>query len=104
MADLQPISAALNALLADVSALGAESVPLEAAGGRVLAEAVTAQLDVPPFDNSAMDGYALCSSDAGQWLPVSQRIAAGTQAKALAPAAARVFLPVVRFLPAPTVW
>ncbi|PKG46907.1 MULTISPECIES: molybdopterin molybdotransferase MoeA [Halomonadaceae] len=92
MADLQPISAALEALLADVSALGAESVPLEAAGGRVLAAAVTAQLDVPPFDNSAMDGYALRAADAGRWLPVSQRIAAGTQAKALAPeSCARIF-------------
>ncbi|MEA2119599.1 gephyrin-like molybdotransferase Glp [Halovibrio sp. HP20-50] len=85
MADLQPISAALEALLADVSSLSTESVPLEAAAGRVLAEAVNAQLDVPPFDNSAMDGYALRAADAGQWLPVSQRIAAGTQAKALAP-------------------
>ncbi len=92
MADLQPISAALEALLADVSALAAESIPLEAAGGRVLAEAVTAELDVPPFDNSAMDGYALHAADAGQWLPVSQRIAAGTQAEALAPGScARIF-------------
>ena len=92
MADLQPISAALEALLADVSALKAESVPLEAAAGRVLAEAVTARLDVPPFDNSAMDGYALRAADAGQWLPVSQRIAAGMQAQALAPGScARIF-------------
>ncbi|GEN26631.1 molybdopterin molybdenumtransferase MoeA [Halovibrio variabilis] len=92
MADLQPISAALEALLADVSALDVESIPLEAAAGRVLAEAVTAQLDVPPFDNSAMDGYALRAVDAGQWLPVSQRIAAGTQAQTLAPGScARIF-------------
>ncbi|WP_447044516.1 molybdopterin molybdotransferase MoeA [Vreelandella sp. H-I2] len=92
MADLQPISAALEALLADVSLLGAESVSLEAAAGRVLAEAVTAQLDVPPFDNSAMDGYALRADDAGQWLPVSQRIAAGTPTQALAPGScARIF-------------
>lgn len=92
MADLQPISAALEALLADVSALSAESVSLEAAAGRVLAEAVTAQMDVPPFDNSSMDGYALRSSDAGQWLPVSQRIAAGTPAEALAlGSCARIF-------------
>lgn len=92
MSDLQPISAALEALLADVSVIGVESVPLEAAAGRVLAQAVTAQLDVPPFDNSAMDGYALRAADAGQWLPVSQRIAAGTQAKALAPGScARIF-------------
>ncbi|MGO1426487.1 MAG: molybdopterin molybdotransferase MoeA [Halomonas sp.] len=93
MADLQPISAALEALLADVSPVGTdESVPLEAAAGRVLAEAVTAQLDVPPFDNSAMDGYALRAVDAGKWLPVSQRIAAGTPAAALEPGScARIF-------------
>jgi molybdopterin molybdotransferase len=92
MADLQPLSAALEALLAGVSALKAESVPLETAGGRVLAEAVTAQMDVPPFDNSAMDGYALRAADAGKWLPVSQRIAAGTPAQALAPGScARIF-------------
>lgn len=92
MADLQPISAALEALLADVTPVASEEVPLEAAAGRVLAEAVTAQLDVPPFDNSAMDGYALRAADAGQWLPVSQRIAAGTQAKMLAPGScARIF-------------
>ncbi|MCL5427027.1 MAG: molybdopterin molybdotransferase MoeA [Gammaproteobacteria bacterium] len=92
MADLQPISAALEALLADVSPVMSEEVALEAAAGRVLADAVIAQLDVPPFDNSAMDGYALRAADAGQWLPVSQRIAAGTQAQALAPGnCARIF-------------
>lgn len=92
MADLQPISAALEALLADVSALDAESIPLEAAGGRVLAEAVTAQLDVPLFDNSAMDGYALRAADAGKRLPVNQRIAAGVPATPLAPGTcARIF-------------
>ncbi|PCF95945.1 gephyrin-like molybdotransferase Glp [Vreelandella nigrificans] len=80
MADLQPISAALEALLAGVSPLSAETVPLEAAAGRVLADAVTAQLDVPPFDNSAMDGYALRAADAGKRLPISQRIAAGSPA------------------------
>ncbi|HDZ47525.1 hypothetical protein LCGC14_0058230 [marine sediment metagenome] len=92
MADLQPISAALEALLVDVNPVASEEITLEAAAGRVLAEAVTAQLDVPPFDNSAMDGYALRAADAGQWLPVSQRIAAGIQAKPLAPGScARIF-------------
>lgn len=92
MADLQPIDAALVALLADVCPVAIESVLLEAAAGRVLADAVTAQLNVPPFDNSAMDGYALRAVDAGKWLPVSQRIAAGTPAQALAPGScARIF-------------
>ncbi|MFP3441202.1 molybdopterin molybdotransferase, partial [Pantoea sp. SIMBA_133] len=53
---------------------------------------VTAQLDVPPFDNSAMDGYALLASDAGKWLPISQRIAAGSPAAPLAEGScARIF-------------
>tara|TARA_R110002012_G_scaffold108840_4_gene251763 strand:- start:349 stop:1554 length:1206 start_codon:yes stop_codon:yes gene_type:complete len=92
MADLQPIEVALTALLADVAPVAIERVPLDAAAGRVLAEAVTAQLDVPPFDNSSMDGYALRAGDAGQWLPISQRIAAGTPAQPLASGScARIF-------------
>ena len=75
MAELQPIETALDALLAEVMPLAVERVALNDAAGRVLAEPVTATLDVPPFDNSAMDGYALCAVDAGKRLPVSQRIA-----------------------------
>ena len=90
--DLQTVEAALAALLDGVAPLAAETVPLEVAGGRVLAESVAARLDVPPFDNSAMDGYALHHRDAGKWLAVSQRIAAGQPAAALAPGScARIF-------------
>ncbi|SDK80415.1 molybdopterin molybdotransferase [Franzmannia pantelleriensis] len=90
--DLQPVKAALAALLDGVTRLAAEPLPLDVAGGRVLADSVTARLDVPPFDNSAMDGYALNSRDAGQWLPISQRITAGQPAKPLAPGScARIF-------------
>jgi molybdopterin molybdotransferase len=64
-----------------------EVVPTHQALGRVLAHAVTAPLNVPGYDNSAMDGYALCSADvAGQgvtWLPVSQRVVAGQPPEAL---------------------
>lgn len=91
-ADLQTVSAALEALLAGVSPVSAEEAALDAAGGRVLADDVMAALNVPPFDNSAMDGYALRTSDAGRWLPISQRIAAGTQVAPLAPGScARIF-------------
>ena len=56
-----------------------EALPLAAADGRVLAEPVMAALDLPPWDNSAMDGYALRLADwQGEPLPVSQRILAGT--------------------------
>jgi molybdopterin molybdotransferase len=67
-------------------------VPLLDALGHVLAASVKSSIDVPPANNSAMDGYALRASEAGQPLPVSQRIPAGTVGAALAPGtAARIF-------------
>ena len=83
MADLQPIETALDALLEGVKPLESERVTLNEAAGRVLAKDVLATFNVPPFDNSAMDGYALCAADAGKWLPVSQRIAAGSPVQPL---------------------
>ncbi|MEK8034788.1 gephyrin-like molybdotransferase Glp [Ideonella sp. DXS29W] len=75
-----------------------ESIPTAQALGRVLAEAVASTLDVPPADNSAMDGYAVRFADlsadsaAGTVLPVSQRIAAGSVGQPLEPGtAARIF-------------
>lgn len=63
--------------------------------GRVLAADVTSLLDVPPADNTAMDGYALRTADVpapGAELPVSQRIPAGVVGLPLAPgSAARIF-------------
>lgn len=63
--------------------------------GRVLAADLVSPLDVPPHDNSAMDGYALRAADVaapGALLPVSQRIAAGQIGQALQPGtAARIF-------------
>lgn len=85
MAELQSVERALEALLKDIKAGDVERIECETAAGRVLAEAVTARLDVPPADNSAMDGYALRHADAGQWLPISQRIAAGYAPEPLAP-------------------
>lgn len=63
--------------------------------GRVLAADVRSVVDVPPADNSAMDGYALRCADvpaAGTTLPVSQRIPAGVVGEPLVPGtAARIF-------------
>jgi molybdopterin molybdotransferase len=63
--------------------------------GRVLAADVRSRVDVPPADNSAMDGYAMRCADvpaAGTTLPVSQRISAGVVGEPLAPGtAARIF-------------
>ncbi|PIV23673.1 MAG: molybdopterin molybdenumtransferase MoeA, partial [Hydrogenophilales bacterium CG03_land_8_20_14_0_80_62_28] len=72
-----------------------EQIDLADAFGRVLAEHLISPMTVPPFANAAMDGYAMRSADAavaGVRLPVSQRIAAGDVAQALAPgSAARIF-------------
>ena len=63
--------------------------------GRVLAADVHSALDVPPADNTSMDGYALRAADvreAGTVLPVSQRIPAGVVGEPLVPgSAARIF-------------
>lgn len=74
---------------------GTETLALESALGRVLTGAVRARVDVPPADNSAMDGYAVNTADlerAGGVLPVSARIQAGDAPGALAAgSAARIF-------------
>jgi len=92
MAELQTVEAALAALLRDVAPTPPETLACDQAGGRVLAEPLAARLDVPAFDNSAMDGYALHHGDAGRALPIAQRIAAGGPAAPLAPGTcARIF-------------
>ena len=80
MADpLISIEEAQRLAVAPLRALGAERVPVAAALGRVLAEDVTAATDVPPHDNSAMDGYAVRTADAvdGAELEVIGEVAAG---------------------------
>jgi molybdopterin molybdotransferase len=64
-----------------VRSLPAERVPLDAAAGRVLAEAGLAAVDLPPFASSAMDGFALRAADTPGTLPVVARIAAGRPAE-----------------------
>ena len=75
------LDAALARLLEAVRPLEAiERVSTFDALGRVLAQDVVSLLDVPPADNTSMDGYALRAGDvpaAGTVLPVSQRIPAG---------------------------
>ncbi len=69
-------------------------VPLNKALGRVLSEDLTSPHNVPPADNSAMDGYAIRIEDlkGTTHFPISQRIPAGTFGKALEPGtAARIF-------------
>jgi molybdopterin molybdotransferase len=93
---LRPLDEALAELLSRTPPLdGTESVSTFDADARVLAQDLVSQLQVPPQDNSAMDGYAVRSSeiaDEGVPLPVSQRIPAGSAARPLAPgSAARIF-------------
>src|SRR5205814_588009 len=71
---------AQRAILDRVEALPAETVPLAEAGGRVLAEDARARVDLPPFDSSAMDGFALRSGETPGSLPVVARVAAGRPA------------------------
>ncbi len=56
----------LALLLREVFIGTAETVPLYHAAGRILAQDVTARMDVPSFDNSQMDGYALTAEAAGR--------------------------------------
>ena len=93
---LLPLDDALAQLLAQAAPLAqGEAVATFDADGRVLLRDAVSPLQVPPLDNSAMDGYALRAADvpaAGTRLPVSQRIPAGNVGHELAPGtAARIF-------------
>lgn len=74
-----------------------EQVSLQNAGKRVLAKALTSSISMPAWDNSAMDGYAIATSDLAaegetNSLPISQRIPAGQVGEPLkAGSAARIF-------------
>ncbi len=78
---LQSLDDALARLLSQVAPLGqVESLPTAEALNRVLAAEVRSQIDVPPADNTAMDGYAMRAADVaepGTVLPVAQRVPAG---------------------------
>ncbi|QMJ69422.1 molybdopterin molybdotransferase MoeA [Escherichia fergusonii] len=79
-AGLMPLDTALTEMLSRVSPLTAvETLPLVQCFGRILASDVVSPLDVPGFDNSAMDGYAVRLADiaSGQPLPVTGKSFAG---------------------------
>ena len=94
---LTPVDEALELLLADVKpTTKVIARRLNQALQRALAENIRSTINVPPSDNSAMDGYAVCSSDlsvnAKNTLRVTQRIQAGHCASPLVPGtAARIF-------------
>ena len=96
MSGLMSLDKAVRTLLGSLSKLEeTELVPLIDCVGRVLAEDLIAPINVPPHTNSAMDGYALRSSDlepAPTMLNISQRIIAGSLGTELLKGeAARIF-------------
>ncbi len=77
---------ALQTVLDSVRRLGTERVELADALGRILAEDVKSDMDIPPFNKSAMDGYACHRQDLGEELKVIETIPAGTvPTKSVAP-------------------
>jgi len=95
-APLMVLDDALAALLGRAAPLAdTESVPTFDAVGRVLAQDLVSALQVPPQDNSSMDGYAVRRADVtekGVVLPISQRIPAGHAGEPLQPGTcARIF-------------
>jgi len=81
------VDEARGRILSGIEALPPVLVPLEEALGRTLAEDVVADIDLPPFDNSAMDGYAVRSADiadASPATPVSLRVLQDLAAGAVA--------------------
>jgi molybdopterin molybdotransferase len=87
---------ALDHLLSHAKAVEqSEDIPMQAALGRVLAKSVNSSVDVPPLDNTSMDGYAVRCTDTatpGQTLKIAQRIPAGSMGRQLEPGTvARIF-------------
>ena len=95
MLSLDEVHQRLLAVARDRVLTEAEKVDTFDCLGRVLARGVVSALDVPPADNTSMDGYAMRAADvpaAGTVLPVSQRLPAGVVGQPLQPGtAARIF-------------
>ena len=109
MSDLIAIDEARRRVLEAVTPLGDEAVPLGLALGRVLAENVTSGIDVPPFDSSGMDGYAVIAGpetelevigDARAGQPATETVRPGTAIRistgAVVPEGADAVVPVER--------
>ena len=76
---MKSIDEALALVLDGLEPVGTERVPLAAAAGRVAAEDASSAVDLPPFDRSAMDGYAIRAADTspGVALRLAPEVAAG---------------------------
>ena len=71
------VEEALDLIYRNVSATSIKILPIEQSLGHVLAEDIIARHNLPPFDNSAMDGYAVKLQDAGNSVIVKHTIFAG---------------------------
>lgn len=71
------VEEALRLIYNNVKPKATELIPIETAVGRILAQDVTATHNLPPYDNSAMDGYAVKVADAGSSVEVLKTIFAG---------------------------
>jgi molybdopterin molybdotransferase len=80
MAELLSLEEAQRRILERVVRLPGEQVALQDAAGRVTTADVESRVDLPPFDSSAMDGFALRAAETPGRLPVVERIAAGRPA------------------------
>lgn len=72
-----PVAEAQRIILENISLIGVERLPVTETVGRVLRETVIAPADIPPHDNSAMDGYAVVAADtvgAEEGAPVRLRV------------------------------
>jgi molybdopterin molybdotransferase len=88
VSDLITIDEARQRVLAAVTRLGDEPVALDDALGRVLAENVTSPLPVPPFDSSAMDGFAVVAGPEAELSVVGEARAGHPYSGAVAPGSA----------------
>ncbi len=85
MSGLLTLEEALQHILERAGRLPFETVPLEKALGRVVAEPPLARVDLPPFASSAMDGFAVRAEETPGTLPIAARVAAGSPASAPLP-------------------
>jgi molybdopterin molybdotransferase len=108
MTDLLSFDEARSRILADVPRVGTERVALLEAAGRVLAEDLVAHEPLPRFDHSAMDGYAIATSDLrgdGPWeLEVAGESSAGPRLRGSRRARRAASSPARRSPSAPTRW
>ncbi|MCK4548625.1 MAG: molybdopterin molybdotransferase MoeA [Candidatus Krumholzibacteria bacterium] len=76
--ELMPFDEVMGTILGSARPSGSEEVGLDDAAGRVLAADIVSDIDMPPFDKSAMDGFACRSADLDCPLRIVETVAAGS--------------------------